>query len=109
ALNQRLDLLIRNQSLADVLAQIDAAVEPAIEILPGSLEDAATLLAVDAPHVAYLDLRGATVADALDWALQPNRLSWWVEDGIIRIASARRQAGAAPWIYDLGRIVLPLP
>ena len=57
--------------------------------------------------VTYLDLRGASVADALEWTLQPLRLTWELSDGKVVAGSARRLPGMSAWVYDVSRIALP--
>jgi hypothetical protein len=57
--------------------------------------------------IAYLDLRDATAAQALDWILLPGRMSWHVEGGKVVAGSARRGAVPIPWVYDVTAIALP--
>jgi hypothetical protein len=49
----------------------------------------------------FLDLRNATVAQAMDWILVPARMTWRVEKGAVVAATARRAPGEAAWIYDV--------
>ncbi len=106
-LDKRLDLVIRDQSLADSLKQVSEAAGVSFTIIEGSLADSADLLGVDEARVSFLDLRHATVAQALDWLCLPGRLGWWVEEGVIRIASERRREGARAWVYDVAVLAWP--
>jgi hypothetical protein len=63
----------------------------------------------DELRVNFLDLRGATLAQALDWTLQPARLNWTVRDGAVAVETTRRMAGVSPWVYDVSLIALPAP
>ncbi|MDX1947192.1 MAG: VIT domain-containing protein [Pirellulaceae bacterium] len=108
ALSKRLDLVLRDQSLEQALAQVAKAVGVDVRLLPGSGEDVAALVGGDAPRVTYLDLRNATVSQALDWILQPARLTWWVDGQKIVAASERRRSDDSTWVYDVSAIALPL-
>jgi hypothetical protein len=79
----------------------------AVTLIPGSIEDAARLLGTQPPRVTYLDLRGATVAQALDWILQPARLRWQPSQDGVAAGSDRRGAAESAWIYDVSPIALP--
>jgi hypothetical protein len=105
-LAKRLDLVIRDKSLAESLEMLKAAAGIEIELLAGSTADAA-LMRRDEVRVNYLDLRGATVAQALDWILHPQRMSWRSKpDGVIA-GTDRRQPGTSAWVYDVS-LLLPL-
>ncbi|MEX2558570.1 MAG: VWA domain-containing protein, partial [Pirellulales bacterium] len=67
ALGQKLDLVIRDQSVPEALAAVAGAAQIDIQLLPGSVEDAAALLDRTEVRVGFVDLRGATAAQALDW------------------------------------------
>jgi Ca-activated chloride channel family protein len=108
-LAKRLDLVLRDKPLSEALETIAAAAGIDVRIVRGSLADAAELLNRDELRVSFLDLRGATLAEALDWTLQPARLEWSLKEGAVNVATARRQAGQAPWIYDVSLIALPSP
>jgi Ca-activated chloride channel family protein len=108
-LEKRLDLVIRDKTLPEALETIAAAAGIDLRIVRGSLADAAELLSRDELRVSFLDLRGATLAEALDWTLQPARLDWSVKDGAIIVNSTRRESGATPWIYDVSLISLLSP
>jgi hypothetical protein len=58
--------------------------------------------------VTYLDLRGATAAQALDWVLSPVRLSWRLDGDAVAAGSAKRLAGESAWVYDVAAMALPL-
>ena len=107
---KRLDLVLRDVSLLEackaVTEAVGAKVLP-IQPVPGSAEDAAAVTRRDEVRVTYLDLRGATVAQALDWLTQPERLTWWLAGGTVQVVSARRGPVAAPWVYDVSAIAMP--
>jgi Ca-activated chloride channel family protein len=107
---KRLDLVLRDVSLAEACKTLTEAVGPKrlpIHLAAGSAEDAADVTRRAEARITYLDLRGATVAQALDWLTRPERLTWWLEGGAVRIASARRSPVAAPWVYDVSAIAMP--
>ncbi len=106
-LERRLNLVIRDKSVTDVLDVIAQAVEVDVRVTPGSLRDAAGLLHVEEPRITYLDLRGATLAQALDWTLYPVRLDWTVANNTINVWSIRRAEGVMPWVYDVSVLALP--
>ncbi len=103
----KLDLVIREQTLQQALEQVAQAAKVKLTILPGSLEDATVLADVPMVRVQYLDLRHATLAQALDWLLQPAHLQWSFDKGTISVASARRLPGDSPWVYQVGELMLP--
>ncbi|MHB9132934.1 MAG: VIT domain-containing protein [Armatimonadota bacterium] len=107
ALQTRLALVLRNQSVDAALQAIGVAAKMKIELIPGSTADAAELLGSQ-PRVIYLDLRRATVVQALDWLLTPLHLTWRVQDdGSILVGSARRLDGVSPWVYPIGELAIP--
>ena len=106
-LDKRLDLVLRDRSIAEALEAVAAAAGVAIKLIPGSVEDAAGLLGTQTPRVTYLDLRGATVAQALDWILQPAKLSWQLSKGAVVAGSDRRRGTESAWVYDVSLIALP--
>jgi hypothetical protein len=106
-LNQKLNLLLRDQSLEAALEAIARQSGLSIQLVPGSLDDAAALSGVKEVRVTCLDLRGATAAQGLDWLLHPARLSWWCAKGSVVAASARRGGREAPWVYDVRITALP--
>jgi hypothetical protein len=107
-LDAKLDLVLRDLSLAEALSQVAAASKLDIALREGSLDDAAALLGSVAPRVSYLDLRRATAAQALDWILQPARLGWWPQGEGIVAGSERRHTGDSGWTYDVAAIAMPL-
>ena len=107
ALAKRIDLVLRDQSIEQSLKQIAEAANIEVNLIHKSVEDVEELM--DAPaRVTYLDLRGARVAEALDWVLQPVRLSWRLSDGKVVVGSERRLPGVSAWVYDVSRIAIPL-
>ncbi len=106
-LDKRLDLVLRDKSIAEALEAVAKAAEVKITLIPGSVEDVAALLQEE-PRVKYLDLRRATAAQALDWILQPARMSWHPDAGGITAGTDRRRAGTSAWVYDVADIALPL-
>jgi hypothetical protein len=103
----KLDLVIRDASLAETLAQVARAAKIDFRLAEGSLADAESLLG-RSPRVTFLDLRRATVAQALDWILQPAKLAWSLDAMSIVATSERRRSGESGWIYDVSAIALPL-
>jgi len=111
ALSKKLDLVLRDLSIGEALAAVGKAAGLEVQLLKGSDEDAAEILAGRETRVRYIDLRGATAAQALDWMLQPLRLTWEPDRGApakILAGSDRRMPGAAAWVYDVSTIALPL-
>lgn len=106
-LDRKLDLVLRDRPLADALAEIAKAADIKIDLLTGSAKDAASLQQASNVGVHYLDLRRATVSQALDWMLRPLRLNWWPSEKGIQVGSERRRDGTTCWIYDVSSIALP--
>src|SRR5262249_3932559 len=73
----------------------------------GSIDDARKLTADGDLRVHFLDLRKATVADALDWLLLPMRLEWWLDGDPIVCGTARRRPDSSAWIYEVASMALP--
>ncbi|MFO8013550.1 MAG: VIT domain-containing protein [Phycisphaerae bacterium] len=110
ALGRRLDLVLRDVSLAEACKAVTEAVGAKrlpIHIAAGSAEDAADVIRRAEVRITYLDLRGATVAQALDWLTQPERLTWRLAGGTVQVTSARRSPVAAPWVYDVSAVAMP--
>jgi Ca-activated chloride channel homolog len=107
ALDRKLDIVMRNRTLDEALADIGRAAGLKATIEPGAVEDARALLNREHVDATWLDLRGATTAQALDWLLTPNRLTWAIENGEIRARSARRGPGMSAWVYDVSMLALP--
>jgi hypothetical protein len=106
----KLDLVLRDQTLEQALAAVAKAANLEIHLAQGSAADAAALtrsVSEGSPRISYLDLRHATVAQALDWILQPLRLSWQPDANRIAAGSDRRR-GDCGWTYDVAAIALPL-
>lgn len=108
ALRTRLKLVVRDQSLAQALHAVATAAGLQEQLMPGSLADACALEQVPELRVHYLDLRGASAAQALDWLLTPAHLLWQPEGkNIITVTSARRLPVNAAWVYDVGALIQP--
>jgi len=108
-LGKKLNLVLRDRAIGEALGDVAKAAGLSVGLLKGSTDDATELLRAGNVRVTYLDLRGATAAEALDWILQPARMTWRVADGKIVAGTERRLAGEAPWVYDVGAIALPSP
>jgi len=112
ALGERLDMVLRDRSIAEALDDVSEAAGIEIELLPGSVDDAQQLTPAVPVRVTYLDLRHATVEQALDWILQPVRLTWRLKSGgdnpAIVAASERRMGGETIWVHNLSLIAMPL-
>jgi len=106
-LAKTLDLVVRDKPLPEALEALAKAAGVEITLLSGSVEDACAVTRQTEIRISYLDLRRATVAQALDWTLQPNRMSWWVQDGKVIAGSVRRGAGASAWVYDVSLLAIP--
>ena len=111
-LRTKLDVVLRDMSVDEALDTIGQASKLRIRLLDGSVEDAGDMLAGRNARVSYLDLRGVTAAQALDWMLQPLRLTWQPEvDGsaanTILVGSDRRMPRFSAWVYDVSTISLP--
>jgi Ca-activated chloride channel family protein len=111
-LGKQLDLVLRDRSIQEALNDVAEAAGIEIELMPGGVKDAQELTPATPVRVTYLDLRRATVDQALDWILRPARLTWRLKsDGerpAIVAASGRRLAGQSAWVYDLSLIAMPL-
>ena len=106
-MDSRLDLVLRDQSILDALQAVARAAGTPIEFADRSVQDAAALLGRKDLRITWLDLRNATVAQALDWILIPNRMTWQVEGERILAGAARRMSGETAWVYDVSMIALP--
>jgi hypothetical protein len=107
ALDKRLDLVIRDKSLAETLDLISKAAEVPVKLIPGSISDACALTGRKDLRVTYLDLRRATVAQALNWTLVPARMTWWLDEGAVVAGTARRRGLESAWAYDVSLLALP--
>jgi Ca-activated chloride channel family protein len=107
-LNRKLDLVIRNQPLDDAIRTVVEAGEFQLELVNGSLQDAAELLNLPELRVTYLDLRHATMIQALDWLLAPYHLTWQMKDAdTITICASRRLPAPSAWGYAVADLVIP--
>ena len=108
-LNRKLDSRLRNQPLADAIRTVVNAGGFRLDLVPGSLDDVATLLNLPECRVTYLDLQQATIAQALEWLLAPYHLTWRMKDAeTITIGTAQRMQGASVWGYNIYDILMPL-
>jgi len=112
ALEGRLDLLIRRKPLRDAITAVSKAGGVGIRwgrTMLDSFNDAAELLELDQLEVTYLDLRNATVAQALDWLLDPFQLEWQIVGEKVTIGTSRRlmKTIPTPWVYQIGFIAMP--
>ncbi len=107
SLGKRLDLVIRDRSLDNALQMVAKAAGIIVKLTDGSIADAESLT-LQSTHISYLDLRRATVVQALDWITQPARLQWKLAEGSVLVSSARREDGSSAWIYDVSTIAFPL-
>jgi hypothetical protein len=107
ALDRKLDLVIRDKSLAEALAEVSKAAGLKIALVPGSVADACSVTNRKRIRVIYLDCRRATVAQALDWILHPVRMTWRVDGGVVTAATCRRLTGESPWVYDVAVLAVP--
>jgi hypothetical protein len=106
-LAKKLDLVLRDVSLEEAIRRVAKAAGLKAHVLPGSLDDAAALAGESESRISFLDLRRATAAQALDWLLLPEHLSWWKSSEGVAIGSDRRRAGNSAWVYDVSLIALP--
>ncbi len=107
-LGKRLTGVIEAQALEEALVGMAGQTGAKLTITPGSIDDARAILNRGNLTVGYLDLRNATVGQALDWLLQPARLSWRIHDGAIIVESDRRSPVRSAWLYDVAMISTPL-
>ena len=63
-----------------LIRTVVVASEFQLKLVHGSLEDVAELLNLPELRVTYLDLRHATMIQALDWLLAPYHLTWQMKD-----------------------------
>lgn len=106
ALAKTLDLVIRRQDVAEALDQVATAAGIEIAVVPGSIEDVSDLV-LTPPRVVYLDLRGATAAQAIQWIVEPCHMAWTVNNGKVTVGSSRRLPGVSAWAYRVGDVALP--
>jgi hypothetical protein len=108
ALEKRLDLVLRDAAIEDALdAVASGGAGLKTDGLIGGAQDPVLRAERGEMRVTYLDLRGATVAQALDWILVPERMTWWVRDASLYAGTARSAPVAGPWVYDVSLLVMP--
>lgn len=108
SLNRKLDLVIRNQPLDDAMRTVVEAGEFQLELVHGSLEDVAELLNLPELRVTYLDLRHATMVQALDWLLAPYHLMWQMKGAdTITVGASRRLPAPSAWGYAVADLAMP--
>ena len=108
ALNQRLNLVLRNQGLADAIRTVVNAAGFQLDLVPGSLSDVDALLKSRAHRVTYLDLRQVTAIQGLERLIAPYHLTWQVKvPDTITVGTARRMQGTSVWGYDVLDLVMP--
>ncbi len=108
SLNRKLDLVIRNLSLDEAIRTVAEAGEFQLELVNGSLQDAAELLNLPELRVTYLDLRHATIIQALDWLLASYHLTWQMKNAdTIAIGASRRLPAPSAWGYAVADLVIP--
>jgi Ca-activated chloride channel family protein len=100
ALGKTLDVVVREAGLREAIASLAKAAGVEIRVAAGSLGDVSSSQRRSSLRVAYLDLRGATLAQALGWLLGPFDLEWRVEGGAVVVASSRHWAERSVWAYD---------
>lgn len=107
-LNRKLDLVIRHQPLGDAIRTVVKEGGFKLELIDGSLEDAGDLLNLTDLRVTYLDLRNATVIQALDWLLAPYHLTWEMKGAdTITVGTSRRLHAASAWGYEIAHLAIP--
>ncbi len=107
-LKTRLKLVIRDMSLREALGQIAGAAGLDVELAPGAVAVASRLQNVRTIRVTWMDLRGATAAQAFDWLCAPAHIDWSVRKGKVRATVASLSRVEAPWVYDVSAVALPL-
>ena len=107
-LNRKLDLILRNQPLDDAIRTVVEAGKLQLELVNGSLQDVAELLNLPELRVTYLDLRHATMIQALDWLLAPYHLMWQMKDvDTITVSASRRLPAPSAWGYAVADLAIP--
>ena len=107
-LNRKLDLVIRNQPLGDAIRTVVQGGGFELDLIGGSLEDVGELLNLRELQVTYLDLRNATVNQALDWLLAPYHLTWEMKGAdTVTVGTSRRLPGASAWGYAVAFLAIP--
>ena len=108
SLNQKLNLVLWTQPFANALRTIVNAGGFQLNLVPESLNDIAPLWNGADPRVGYLDLRQATIAQALD-RLCGVHLIWQITSGdTITIGTPPRTQGTSTWSYNVEGLTIPL-
>ena len=107
-LNRKLDLVIRHEPLGDAIHTVVNAGGFELDLIAGSLEDAGELLNLTELRVTFLDLRNATVIQALDWLLAPYHLTWEMKGAdTITVGTSRRLHAPSTWGYEVAHLTIP--
>ena len=107
-MNRKLDFVIRNQALDEAIRTVVEAGGFELDLVTGSLADVIELLNLPELRVTYLDLRYATVNQALDWLLAPYHLTWQMKDeSTITVGATRRLPAPSAWGYSVSHLVIP--
>lgn len=107
-LSRKLDLVIRNLPLDEAIRTVAEAGGFQLDLVHGSLEDAAELLNLPELRVTYLDFRHATMVQALDWLLAPYHLMWQMKDeDTIIVGVSRRLPAPSAWGYAIADLAMP--
>ena len=107
-LNRKLDLVLRNRPLDDAIRTVVEAGGFEPDLVTGSLADAIELLNLPELRVTYLDLRYATVIQALDWLLAPYHLTWQMKDAdAITVGATRHLSTPSAWGYAVSHLAIP--
>ena len=107
-LNRKLDLVLRNQALDEAIRTVVEAGGFELDLVTGSLADVIELLNLPELRATYLDLRYATVIQALDWLLAPYHLTWQMKDeSTITVGATRRLPAPSAWGYAVSHLVIP--
>jgi len=107
-LKTRLKLIVRDKSLREALGEIAAAAGLDLDLAPGAVAVASRLQDVRSLRVTWVDLRGATAAQAFDWLCGPAHIDWSVDGGKVRATVASLGRVEAPWTYDVSAVAMPL-
>ena len=108
-LNQRLDMVVRNQPLDDAIRAVVEAGGFQLDLVSGSLEDAMALRNLPELRETYLDLRPATVWQGLELLIAPYHLTWQMKDAdTITVGTTRRFHSPSAWGYAVADLVVPL-
>jgi hypothetical protein len=108
-LNQRLDMVVRNQPLDEAIRAVVEAGGFQLDLVDGSLEDAMALQNLPELREPYLDFRPATVWQGLELLIAPYHLTWQMKDAdTITVGTTRRFHSPSAWEYAVADLVVPL-